>query len=206
MYGQKYGRKLVKPLRIEKNRNGQKRNQSSTMLEDWEEFTLSILTTKNTKKFSKTKKTKKLERPVAPAILCETYPKASRKCVRGRRLHPRGLPKRFVSGWWNLMNLRDNTQNLLSLKTMKITLHVKELLRWPSTILWTSLFLCRKATKILDAKAAVDQEWKKFQTIPACQLEKVHSNKEVILEAQRDKKRRSTLQHWFTKTTSKTKT
>ena len=34
MYGQKFGRKLVTPLRIENNRNGQKKNQSSTMLED----------------------------------------------------------------------------------------------------------------------------------------------------------------------------
>ena len=47
------GRKLVKPLRIEKNRNGQEKNQSSTMLEEWEEFTLSIQMTKSTKKFSR---------------------------------------------------------------------------------------------------------------------------------------------------------
>ena len=34
VYGQKFGRKLVKPLRIEKNRNGQKRSRSSTMLKN----------------------------------------------------------------------------------------------------------------------------------------------------------------------------
>ena len=33
MHGQKFGRKLVKPLRIEKSRNGQRRNRSLTMLE-----------------------------------------------------------------------------------------------------------------------------------------------------------------------------
>ena len=33
MYGQKFGRTLVKPLRIEKSRNGQKRNRSLTMFE-----------------------------------------------------------------------------------------------------------------------------------------------------------------------------
>ena len=43
--------------------------------------------------------------------------------------------------------------------------------------------------KILDAKAAVDKQWKKFETIPAWNLEKVKSKKEVILEAQRDKKK-----------------
>ena len=42
--------------------------------------------------------------------------------------------------------------------------------------------------KIPDAKAAVDEEWKKLETIQAWQPEKSKSKKEVILEAQRDKK------------------
>ena len=37
--------------------------------------------------------------------------------------------------------------------------------------------------KIPDAKAAVDKEWKKLQTLPAWKLEKVKSKKEVIREA-----------------------
>ena len=41
---------------------------------------------------------------------------------------------------------------------------------------------------IPDAKAAVDKGWKKLETIPAWQLDKVKSKKAVILEAQRDKK------------------
>ena len=47
--------------------------------------------------------------------------------------------------------------------------------------------LIAQAMKIPDAKAAVDKEWKKLETVPAWQLEKVKSKKEVILEAQRDK-------------------
>ena len=43
--------------------------------------------------------------------------------------------------------------------------------------------------KIPDAKAAVDKEWKKLETIPAWQLEKVKSKMEVFLEAHRDKKK-----------------
>ena len=46
-----------------------------------------------------------------------------------------------------------------------------------------------QAMKIPDAKAAVDKEWKKLEPIPAWQLDKVKSKKEVILEAQRDKKK-----------------
>ena len=44
-----------------------------------------------------------------------------------------------------------------------------------------------QAMKILDAKDAVGKEWKKLETIPAWQLERVKSKNEVILEAQRDK-------------------
>ena len=46
-----------------------------------------------------------------------------------------------------------------------------------------------QAMKIPDAKAAVDKEWKKFETIPAWQLENVKSKEDVILEAQRNKKK-----------------
>ena len=45
------------------------------------------------------------------------------------------------------------------------------------------------AMKIPDAKAALDKEWKKLETIRAWQMLKVKSKKEVILEAQRDKKK-----------------
>ena len=43
--------------------------------------------------------------------------------------------------------------------------------------------------KIPDAEAAVDKEWMKLETSPPWQLGKVQSKKEVILEAQRDKKK-----------------
>ena len=43
--------------------------------------------------------------------------------------------------------------------------------------------------KIPDAKAAVDKEWKKLETIPAWNLEKVKSKKKVILQAQRDNRK-----------------
>ena len=46
-----------------------------------------------------------------------------------------------------------------------------------------------QAMKIPDAKAAVDKEWKKLETIPAWTLEKVNIQKEVFLDAQRDKKK-----------------
>ena len=52
--GQKYGPKLVKPLKkSEKNNNGKTRSQNSTMLGDCEKFTSLFVMTKITKKLSK---------------------------------------------------------------------------------------------------------------------------------------------------------
>ena len=44
-----------------------------------------------------------------------------------------------------------------------------------------------QARKIPDAKPAVDTEWEKLEKLPAWQLDKVNSKKEVILEAQMEK-------------------
>ena len=46
-----------------------------------------------------------------------------------------------------------------------------------------------QAMKIPDAKAAVYNEWKKLETIPAWNLVNIKSKKEVILKAQRDSKK-----------------
>ena len=119
---------LVKPLRIEKNRDGQKRNQSSTMLEDCREFTLSILMTKNTKKFSKMRD--KIGKTNGTShVFVKDLQKESRKCVRSLRFHPSRLQKRCMSVQWNLINPQDTELNLLSLITMKTTLQAKDLLQ-----------------------------------------------------------------------------
>ena len=44
-----------------------------------------------------------------------------------------------------------------------------------------------KALKIPKAKAALEKEWKKLETIQAWKLDRVKSKKEVVLEAQRNK-------------------
>ena len=43
-----------------------------------------------------------------------------------------------------------------------------------------------QALKIPEAEAAVDKEWEKGEKLPAWQLTKVKSKKEVILEAQQE--------------------
>ena len=44
-----------------------------------------------------------------------------------------------------------------------------------------------QAMKIPDAKAAVYKEWQKVKTIPARQVDKMKSKKDVVLEAQRER-------------------
>ena len=98
-----------------KNRNGQKKNRSSTKLEDWEEFILLIQTTENTQKFSKNT-WRKLGRPMAPAMPCKRHSQASWKRAQNRRLAMNWSSKQCMIVLWNLMNLPDNEQNFCSLK------------------------------------------------------------------------------------------
>ena len=132
MYGQQYGRKLVKLLRIERSRNEQKKNQSSTMLEECEKFTISIQMTKSTKQLSR------MRRELAKNYLKhhESGCKAG-NCIR----------EEFQNNFQLLVEStrqRDNERNLRSPKTMKITLQVKDLLRCGILILCTISFRCPK--------------------------------------------------------------
>ena len=114
----KYRRELVTPLRIEKNKNWQQRNWSSTMLEKWKDFTLLIQMSENLRKFFKRKKkTWKACHQIARRICLRSPKFASEK------------NSKTVYGWKvDLMNLRDSEQNLRSPKTMRI-MAGKDLLR-----------------------------------------------------------------------------
>ena len=133
---------------------------------------------------------RKLERPMAAAMPCKRKAQTSTtKELRSRKLHPKRFPKRFVVVLWNLKNPQGNEWNLLYSKK-----HEDHIAGKGSTSM-THYYLVHKfipmlqAMKISDAKSAVDKEWKKFERIPAWQLENVKSKKEVILGAQRDKKK-----------------
>ena len=85
--------------------------------------------------------------------------------------------KRSVLVQWKVMDPQGNEWNHLHLKIRKTT-----------TVTWYARVVpVLQAMNIPDAKAAVDKEWKKLETIP-WQLDTVKSKKEVALEAQRDKR------------------
>ena len=80
--------KIGKAAQIEKNKNGQKKKQSSTTLGNREEFTLSIWMTKITKKFSKNARRNWKDLWHQPCRVKDLQ-MASRKWLRSRRLHRR---------------------------------------------------------------------------------------------------------------------
>ena len=66
---------------------------------------------------------------------------------------------------------------------MKTILQEREIIHCSITIWYTNFIPTPQEMKIPAAKAAVDKEWEKLEKIPAWNLTKVRSKKEVIDEA-----------------------
>ena len=125
---------------------------------------------------------RKLEVPMPAAMPCKT------KGVKGKLVALLMLARQNTHASLKPTNLRERVWKELSKKIMKTTLQGKESTHWNTTISCTNWILCLKATKIPDAKAAVDREWAKLEQIPACQLTEVRNKKEVIDEARKEGK------------------
>ena len=97
---------------------------------------------------------------------------APRRWLQCRKLHPNRTPKRFMVEKWNPMNPQGNEWKLLSLKIMKTTFAGKGFTSMTHYNLVHKFILMPQATKIADAKSALDKEWKKLETSPAWQLGK----------------------------------
>ena len=167
----KYGPKWEKPLKIEKSYSGQSTHQNSTTLEGWEAFISVIGKMANFKKQSK--------------MRGEGWKSQRMRQCRARKEQQRQF---VASGNWSekLWIPQSTRQRLESSHEDHIAGKGKN---WCLIAIWfTNLFLMPQAMKIADAKAAVDKEWKKLKTNPAWQWDKVNRKKDVILEAQRDKK------------------
>ena len=111
--------------------------------------------------------------------------------MQSRRLALNKSSKQCMLEQWNPMNLLDSEQNLCSPKFMNVALPGGEggLLLWRVIILVRNFIPMPEALKDPGAEAAVGDEWGKVETFPAWEFGMVKSKKEVILEAQRDKKK-----------------
>ena len=160
LYGQKYGPKLVKPLRLDKNKNGKTGSPNSTMLEDWEEVTALILMTKITEKLSNMRG-KSWKRPMAAAMPCKRMIHTSTTKVAAKQeIASQKIPKTIYG--WKVESHESTRQRVES------ALHAKHEDRIAGKA-FTSMIhynLVHKfipmpqAMKIPDAKAVVDKEWK----------------------------------------------
>ena len=127
MYDLKLGRKLVKPLRIENNRNGQKKNQKLDnaprlrgiyFIDPDDEEHREIL--KNARR--------KWERPMDPAMLCKRSPKGITKVFAKSEIAPEKTPR---TDYECIMESHESSRQRVKssqLKKMKITLQAKDLL------------------------------------------------------------------------------
>ena len=143
-------------------------------------ITSSILMTKITKKLSKHAR-RKLERPMAPAMPCKKKARTSITKVVAK--HENDL--QLYSG---ISGIHETTSGSSQPAIVRI-IAGNDFTSMTRYSLVHKFIPLPQAIKIPGSKAAMDNEWKKLRTSPAWQLEKVKSKKEVILEAQRDKKK-----------------
>ena len=172
-------------LKEEKKKNGQSRNRNSTM----PEYKDIIMNAR-----------RKLERHKAAAMPCKKRPSAASSWKTGASTLVKAtasdkIPKiKFnciVEGHESTRPrmesvTKKNHKDQFAEKGQHSVLHYN---------LVHTFIPMPHVMKIPDAKAAMDQEWKKLEKIPAWQLEKVESKKEVTKEARKLIKTPSTLLH-----------
>ena len=159
-------------LSWERSKNGQLKNQSSIMLEDYEEF---ISLTLRTRSFQKNHRNarKNMETPMAPAMLCQI----SKKSKRGET---RGKTNEMKSKFACILEASESTR--LRVEESLPNYHEDHIAGRGSNSLQHynlahKFIPMPQAMKILAAKAAVDEEWEKLEKIPAWDQTKVRSKK-----------------------------
>ena len=135
---------------------------------------------------------RKLEVTVEAAMPCKKEQRSAsafRKLKR-RVVNPTIFQRQSTHASWRLMSPRDNVWNHLYRKIMKITSQAKEKIRWHITIWCTQVYSYASSDEHSRSWSSSGQGMEEARTIPAWQLDKVKSKKEVILEAPRDKRSR----------------
>ena len=155
--------KMGQAARNRENRNGQKKNWSSTMLGKWKELTLSIHMTKNTKKFSRMRRENWRDLWDQPCHV-KGHLRASGQVVAKVEI---ASEKNSRNGSWvhgGTSWIHETTTRIFTVqKKMKTTLQATGLLRCLITIWLTNLFPFQ-AMKIADAEAAVVKERDKLES------------------------------------------
>ena len=182
MYGQMFGRRLVKQLRIEKNKNGNTRSQNWTMLEDWAEFTSLILMNQEYKEI--------LERPMAPAMLWKRPPNSITKLASKPKIEPENYQKNSARLCSGISWIHRATLGIFPVqKIMKTTSQAKVLPRCLTTIWCTSASRCHKRWQFWMQKPPWTRKGKSSRRSQHGNWTESRARRRFFLEAQRDNKK-----------------
>ena len=146
---------------------------------------------KGIQKFSKMQE-EKLERPMAPAMPCKENGEATLKCQATLSKESKiGSDKEFRTMYACMVESHQSTRQRaesLQSKSHEYRIAGEGFTSMNRHNLVHKFIPMPQAMKIPDAKSASHKEWKKLKTIHAWNLEKIKGTKEVVLDAQRDKK------------------
>ena len=162
MYGQKCGRKLVKPRRIEKKQEWAKEKPK---LDNARKLGGIHFVDPDDKEYSARRK---LERPIAPAMPYRRKDKQHPSITKV--VQNNGKAKEFKT-MESHQSTRHRAESLL-FKMHEDRIAGKGFTSMTHCNLVHKFIPMPQATKIPEAKAAVDKDWKKLETIPAMDLEK----------------------------------
>ena len=186
--GLKFGPKWEEQFRKRRSRDGLLKSQSSTTLDAWEAFVSSIRKMESARKPSKYAR-KRWEIPMEAAMSCKMGTKKRPSKLRETDSETKESNNIQKTKRASIVEAHDSTRKRLESTLPK---DHEDHIAGQGYNSMTHYNLVHKfipvpfAMKIPDAKAAVNKEWEKREKLPAWQLNKVKSKKEVILEAQRD--------------------
>ena len=154
------------------------KNRNSITPEDYEEFISLTLRTRNSTKPSRML-ARNWKRQWFPLCLARQV----RHVSMGRPVANTMRSNQNLCASWKQVNPQDCEWENHCRLIMRTILQEKDTIQYSITIWFTNLFLLPQAKKIPAAKAAVDEEWEKLEKVPAWNLAKVRSKKEVMDEA-----------------------
>ena len=139
MYGQDSGRNCEEMLSWRKSKNGQLKNQSSIMLEDYEEFNSLTLRTRSSKK-----PLGMLERTWKHQWLPLCLARHARRARKGRFMARLLISSQKLHVSWKLVNPHDIVWKNLYRNIVRTISQEKETIHCSIKIWYTNLFLCLK--------------------------------------------------------------
>ena len=177
------GQDVEKPLKEEKNKNGQSRSRNSNTPEICEEFILLIWVAKSTETSLRMQGESWRHQRQLQCHVKECFLKNANGncCFKNRKSQGIWSEDKIQLYHWSPWIQKTKSRVSNEKSSWRTHREKKGRIRYCITIYLVHIFIpMPQAMKIPDAKTAVDKEWKKLETIPARIVKKVKSKKEVF--------------------------